>query len=138
MEKDLRDVIPDESRRTYREIIWNSTRQARKQSKSFKKDNGELQKERNKLINDLNTDLKTIDRVTGKVLTRPVEVREISDQICDLHQSKINEEVTNRSKRFAEKSVHLVDRESRRAQQKKLLGDRFNDSDSIASSRSTL
>lgn len=122
VERDLRDLLPpptatntaDDTRQTYRAIVLDSDRRARHNARTFHNHNDTLTRDRVKITVEQAQEARAIERVTGRILARAVDVREISDQICDLHMSGVNEDASVKMKRFAEKSVLEVEKEATR------------------------
>lgn len=102
IERDMNDIMPDPTLKTYRAFLHETGRESEKRARHFKRDHSELSRDRHRLAAELNLEMKLIDKVEGKVMSRPTEIREICDQICDYHlkASQENDAGFMRLKRF--------------------------------------
>jgi hypothetical protein len=116
IERDMSHIVPDPTRQTYREIIAKSQQEAKKNSKQFWVRFDDLQKERLKLYNERCTEMQELAKATRSILTRQTDVREISDQICEMRMNRLAHDDMAamqyiKSKRFSEKGNQLIERE---------------------------
>ena len=77
--------VDDSIKITYKEAIMESQKSSKRQSKAFRSGLDELTKERNKIYTDTTVELKLVDKVASRILMKPAETREVSDQIMELH-----------------------------------------------------
>lgn len=85
-----------------------------------------MARDRLRVISDSNREMRTIERLITRILTKPTEVREISDQICDLHLHRGNKNedggrgavddgpvAFGADKRFSKKGAQMLEKELR-------------------------
>jgi hypothetical protein len=74
---------------TFRDVLSASAVQSRKQAKQYQTVIAELSKDRYRIVSELNQTLKRLDSMASKILSKPTEVREVCDQICDSYLKKV-------------------------------------------------